>query len=241
MADFENQAMRGRGGYSGADALAIDQGLRAYMVSVYQYMMIGLGVTGLVSYLTSATPALFNAIYGTPLVWVVMFAPLIFVMAFSFALNRVSVGGAQAMFWAFSALMGLSMAYIFRVYVAADIVRVFFITAASFGALSLYGYTTKRDLTAFGSFLIVGLVGIFLAMLVNLFMQSSAISFAVSVIGVLIFAGLTAYDTQKIKEMYYEGDSADTAGKKAIVGALNLYLDFINMFLFLLRLLGNRN
>ena len=238
MADYDNQALRGRG--VTADQ-AIDQGLRSYMISVYNYMMIGLGVTGLVAYFTSATPALFAAIYGTPLVWVVMFSPLIFVMIFATSINRISAGTAQALFWAFSALMGLSLAYIFRVYVAVDIMKVFFITAASFGALSLYGYTTKTNLSAFGSFLFIGLVGVFLAMVVNIFLQSSAMDFAISVIGVLVFAGLTAYDTQKIKDSYYSGDDASTTGKKAIMGALTLYLDFVNMFLFLLRLLGNRN
>lgn len=225
---------------AGIDAQALDQGLRTYMISVYQYMMVGLGVTGVVAYATSATPVLFNAIYGTPLVWVVMFAPLA-VVWFGFGrIDRMSAGSAQMMFWAFAGLMGLSLAYVFQVYVAADIVRVFFITAATFGALSLYGYTTPRSLSGWGSFLFMGVVGLIIASLVNIFMQSDALTFAISAIGVLVFAGLTAYDTQQIKEMYFEGDDSDTASKKAILGALRLYMDFINLFLMLLRLFANR-
>ena len=225
---------------AGIDAQALDQGLRTYMISVYQYMMVGLGVTGVVAYATSATPVLFNAIYGTPLVWVVMFAPLA-VVWFGFGrIDRMSAGSAQMMFWAFAGLMGLSLAYVFQVYVAADIVRVFFITAATFGALSLYGYTTPRSLSGWWSFLFMGLVGLFIASLVNIFMHSDALTFAISAIGVLVFAGLTAYDTQQIKEMYFEGDDSDTSSKKAILGALRLYMDFINLFLMLLRLFANR-
>lgn len=240
MADYENPILRGRTG-AGADAQAIDQGLRAHMLSVYNYMTLGLAVTGLVAYLTYATPQLFNAIYGTPLAFVVMLAPLGIVWFVFGRLNNMSAATAQIWFWAFSAIMGLSLAYIFQVYVAADIVRVFFITAATFGALSLYGYTTPRSLSAWGSFLFMGLVGIIIASVVNLFLASNAITFAVSVLGVLIFAGLTAYDTQRIKEMYLEADDSETTGKKAILGALSLYLDFLNLFLMLLRLLGNRN
>ncbi|MDZ4738514.1 MAG: Bax inhibitor-1/YccA family protein [Alphaproteobacteria bacterium] len=219
---------------------AIDQGLRTYMLSVYQYMMLGLGVTGLIAYFTSVTPALFNAIYGTPLMWVVMFAPL-GIAWFAFGrIDRMSASTAQMWFWAFAAIMGLSMASIFKIYVGEDIVRVFFITSATFGALSLYGYTTPRSLSAWGSFLIMGVVGLLIASVVNIFMQSSALSFAISAIGVLVFAGLTAYDTQQIKEMYSGSDDSETMSKKAIVGALRLYMDFINLFIMLLRLLGNR-
>jgi len=225
---------------AGVDAQGIDQGLRTYMISVYQYMTLGLAVTGVVAYATSATPVLFNAIHGTPLVWVVMLAPLA-IAWFGFGMiERISAGAAQMMFWAFAAVMGLSLAYIFQAYVAADIVRVFFITAATFGSLSLYGYTTPRSLSAWGSFLFMGLVGLVIASLVNIFMQSDALTFAISIIGVLVFAGLTAYDTQQIKEMYYEGDDSETSGKKAILGALRLYMDFINLFLMLLRLFANR-
>jgi hypothetical protein len=225
---------------AGVDAQAIDQGLRAYMINVYQYMMLGLALTGVVAYATSATPVLFNAIYGTPLVWVVMLAPL-GIAWFGFGMiDRLSAASAQMMFWVFAGVMGLSLAYIFQAYVAADIVRVFFITAATFGALSLYGYTTPRSLSAWGSFLFMGLVGLIIASVVNIFMQSDALTFAISIIGVLVFAGLTAYDTQQIKEMYFEGDDSETSSKKAILGALRLYMDFINLFLMLLRLFGGR-
>jgi uncharacterized protein len=238
MADYERTAYRARP-VGGTDA-SIDQGLRAHMISVYNYMAMGLAVTGLVAYLTYATPALFSLIYGTPLAFVVMLAPLGIVWFVFGRMDRLSAASAQAWFWGFSAIMGLSLAYIFQVYVASDIVRVFFITSATFGALSLYGYTTSRSLSAWGSFLFIGLIGIIIASVVNFFMQSSALEFAISVIGVVIFAGLTAYDTQKIKEMYLEADDSETMGKKAIMGALSLYLDFLNLFLMLLRLLGNR-
>ncbi|MEO2038005.1 MAG: Bax inhibitor-1/YccA family protein, partial [Martelella sp.] len=159
----------------------------------------------------------------------------------AFRINKMSVAAAQTAFWVYAGLTGISLSTIFLVYTGQSIVQTFFITAASFGALSLYGYTTKRDLSAMGSFMVIGLFGIIIAMIVNIFLQSSALGFAISVLGVLIFAGLTAWDTQKIKEMYYEGDGHEVAGRKAVMGALTLYLDFINMFLFLLRLLGNRN
>jgi FtsH-binding integral membrane protein len=223
---------------AGAD---IDVGLRQYMLRVYNYMTGGLAVTGIIAYVVGTNPAFLNAIYGTPLAWVVMFAPLALVMVFSFRLQKMSVAAAQAVFWAFAALMGLSISYIFAVYTGASIARVFFITAGTFAAMSLYGYTTKRDLTAMGSFLFMGLIGIIIASIVNIFLASSALTFAVSVIGVLIFTGLTAYDTQKIKSIYSELDASDIASKKAISGALTLYLDFINLFLMLLRLFGNRN
>jgi FtsH-binding integral membrane protein len=238
MSEYNHQARHAAP--AGVDAQAIDQGLRAYMISVYQYMMVGLALTGVVAYATSATPVLFNAIYGTPLVWVVMLAP-VGIAWFGFGMiDRMSAAAAQMMFWAFAGIMGLSLAYIFQVYVAADIVRVFFITAATFGALSLYGYTTPRSLSAWGSFLFMGVVGLLIASIVNIFMQSDALTFAISLIGVVVFAGLTAYDTQQIKEMYFEGDDSDTASKKAILGALRLYMDFINLFLMLLRLFANR-
>ena len=237
MADYNYEARPVSS--AGYDAQAIDQGLRTYMISVYQYMMLGVGVTGLAAYFTHATPALFSLVYGTPLQWVVMFAPLAIVWFVFGRIDRMSAASAQTWFWAFSAIMGVSMAYIFRAYVGTDIVRVFFVTAASFGALSLYGYTTPRSLSAWGSFLFMGLVGIIIASIVNIFLASSALNFAVSAIGVLVFAGLTAYDTQKIKDMYDAGDDSEIAGKKAIMGSLTLYLDFINLFLFLLRLMGN--
>src|SRR5690606_17858646 len=180
-----------------------------------------------------------QAIYLSPLKWVVVLAPLALVFFMSFRIEKMSVSAAQTTFWVYAALMGLSLSTIFIVYTGESIVRTFFITAASFGALSLYGYTTKRDLTGMGSFLIMGVFGLIIASIVNIFLGSSALQFAISVLGVLIFAGLTAYDTQKIKEMYFEGDSAVASGRKAIMGALRLYLDFINLFMFMLQFLGN--
>jgi hypothetical protein len=222
------------------DAAQIDVGLRAHMLRVYNYMASGVALTGIVAYAVASSPDMMQAIFGTPLAWVVMLAPLAFVLVLSFGINRLSLFATQALFWTFAAAMGLSLSTIFVVYTGESIARVFFITAASFGALSLYGYTTKRDLTAFGSFLIMGLFGIIIASLVNLFLQSSGLQFAISVIGVLVFAGLTAYDTQRIKSMYLETDAHETAGKKAVMGALALYLDFINLMIMLLHLLGNR-
>ena len=222
---------------------AIDEGLRAYMLKVYNLMGIGLAVTGVVAYFTASlatsNPAVAQLLYGSPLRWVIMLAPLAFVFLFSFRIDRMSVSSAQLTFWAFAAVMGLSLSSIFLIFTGASITQTFFVTAASFAALSLYGYTTKRDMTAMGSFLIMGVFGLILAMLVNLFLQSSALQFAISAIGVLIFAGLTAYDTQKIKESYFEGDVA-VMGRAAIMGALTLYLDFINLFTFLLQFMGNR-
>jgi FtsH-binding integral membrane protein len=256
MSSFDrNSGMRyGPGSVPSARAGAgvIDQGLRAYMLRVYNYMAIGLLITGLAAWGTfsfavdqtggaiALTP-FGQAIYQGPLRWVVMLAPLAIVFLFSFRIASMSVGTAQAVFWLFAALMGVSLSSILLVYTGESITRVFFITAATFGALSLYGYTTSKDLSGWGSFLFMGLIGIVIASIVNIFMASSALQFAISVIGVLVFAGLTAYDTQKIKEMYYAGDDATLSGQKAIMGALNLYLDFINMFLMLLRLFGNRN
>jgi len=180
------------------------------------------------------------AVFSGPLMWVLVFAPVALVFLLSFGIQRMSVPAAQATFWGYSALMGLSLASIFVVYTSESIARVFFISAATFAAMSLYGYTTKRDLTGFGSFLFMGLIGIVIASIVNIFLNSSGLGFAISILGVLIFVGLTAYDTQKIKEMYYVGDDGTVAGRKAIMGALALYLDFINLFLMLLRLFGDR-
>ncbi|ECI7719502.1 Bax inhibitor-1/YccA family protein, partial [Salmonella enterica subsp. enterica] len=209
---------------------------------------IALVVTGAVAYgafnlavQDGALTGFGQLLFTSPLRWVVMLAPLAFVFLFSFRIDRMSVSSAQMTFWAFAAVMGLSLSSIFLVFTGQSIVRTFFITAASFGALSLYGYTTKRDMTAMGSFLVMGVFGLILAMLVNLFLQSSALQFAISVIGVLIFAGLTAYDTQKIKESYYEAMDVAVAGRAAIMGALTLYLDFINLFSFLLNFLGDRD
>lgn len=243
MADYRNSRLNtATAGTQEADY--VDQGLRSYMLSVYNYMGIGMGLTGLAAYATAmfaeSNPAFANAIYNSPLKWVVMLAPLGFVFFLSARINKMSVSTAQTTFWAFAALMGVSISYIFLVYTGASIIQTFFVTAASFGALSLYGYSTKKDLSGMGSFLIMGVFGLILASIVNIFLGSSALQFAISALGVLIFAGLTAYDTQQIKEMYYEGDGSETQGRKAIMGALRLYLDFINMFMFLLHFLGNR-
>ncbi len=216
----------------------IDEGLRSYMLSVYNYMGLGLALTGLVAFFVASTPALYEPIFVTPLKWVVMLAPLGFVFFLSAKIQTMSTSAAQITFWLFAGVMGLSMASIFLAFTGASIARVFFITAGTFGAMSLYGYTTKRDLTAWGSFLFMGLIGIIIASLVNIFLASSALQFAISVIGVIVFVGLTAYDTQQIKSMYYEGDGADVMTKKTIMGALRLYLDFINLFIMLLQLFG---
>jgi FtsH-binding integral membrane protein len=216
----------------------IDEGLRGYMLSVYNYMGLGLALTGLVAFFVASSPAIYQPIFGTPLKWVVMLAPLGFVFFLSAKIQTMSVSAAQITFWLFAAVMGLSLASIFLVFTGASIARVFFITAGTFGAMSLYGYTTKRDLTAWGSFLFMGLIGVIIASLVNIFVASSALQFAISVIGVIVFVGLTAYDTQQIKAMYYELDASDVMAKKTIMGALRLYLDFINLFIMLLQLFG---
>ena len=226
---------------------AIDQGLRSYMLKVYNYMAAGLALTGIAAVGTynlavgadGLTP-FGNALFNTPLKWVLFLAPFAMVMYLSFRLHKMSVATAQAVFWAYAALMGVSFASLGMVYTHGSIAQVFLITAVTFGALSLYGYTTKRDLTGMGSFLFMGLIGIILASIINIFLASSALQFALSIIGVLVFTGLTAYDSQKIKEMYFEGDGAQVMGQKAISGALTLYLDFINLFLSLLRIFGNR-
>jgi FtsH-binding integral membrane protein len=247
MSDLNrNSAQYGADVGSRSDAM-IDEGLRSFMLRVYNYMAIGLAVTGVAALATAnmafqdgQLTSFGQAIYLSPLKWVVMLAPLGLVFFLSARLHTMSVTGAQIGFWSFAALMGLSLSSIFLVYTGESIVRVFFLTAATFGALSLWGYTTKRDISGWGSFLFMGLIGIILASIVNIFLGSSALQFAVSVIGVLVFAGLTAYDTQRIKEMYYVGDDGTVMGQKAISGALSLYLNFINMFIMLLQLFGNR-
>lgn len=263
MADFDRQ----QAAYARTGAQeAIDQGLRAYMLQVYNYMAAGVAITGLVAYALfsfavtgDATGAAVNsagqalairegvyltdvgyALFASPLKWVVFLAPLGMVFYLSARVHKMSLNGAQIAFWVFAALMGASLSSIFLVYAHGSIAQVFFISAAAFGALSLWGYTTKKDISGWGSFLFMGLIGIIIAAVVNLFVGSSALQFAISVIGVLVFAGLTAYDTQQIKEMYFEGDSTAVAGRKAIMGALRLYLDFINLFIMLLSLFGNR-
>jgi len=220
------------------DVGQIDVGLRQYMLSVYNYMAGGLAVTGVIAFLVASSPALQQAVWTTPLRYVAMFAPIAVVLFFSFRIQKMSFGAAQLTYWIYAALMGVSLSFIFLAYTHTSIARVFFISAGTFAATSLYGYTTRRDLTGMGSFLFMGLIGIILASIVNMFIGSTALQFAISVIGVLVFVGLTAFDTQKIKEWYAAADDGATMGKKAIFGALTLYLDFINLFLMLLRLFG---
>ena len=230
---------------AGTRDVAFDAGLRAHMLSVYNYMTSGILLTGIVALLfaeSGAVFSLFNMATGSLSIlgWLVMFAPLGFVLVMSFGINRLSTGMAQVLYWAFAIVMGVSLSTIFLVYTNASIALTFFATAASFASLSLYGYTTKRDLSGMGTFLLMGLVGLIVASIINLFWMNDTFSLAIAAIGVLIFAGLTVYDTQKIKSMYFELAGSDFLGKAAIMGALNLYLDFINMFLFLLRFLGSR-
>lgn len=226
------------------DSVQIDAGLRKYMIGVYNYMASGILLTGIVALLTSnwvaSNPDAAATLYTGPLSWVIMLAPLGFVLAMSFGLNKMSAGTLQMLFWAFAGVMGVSLSSIFLVYTGTSIAKTFFITAATFGSLSLYGYTTKKNLSGWGTFLFMGLIGIIIASVVNIFLGSSTLELAISAAGVLVFAGLTAYDTQKIREMYYAGDAAEARSKKIIMGALNLYLDFINLFLMLLRFLGSR-
>lgn len=258
MAQFDQQYARP--GYAAGTAATFDAGLRAYMLSVYNYMAGGVALTGIVAYAinqmavtTDATQAVSRMgnklltpfgqmIYGSPLAFVLMLAPLAFVFFLSFRVYKMSVGAAQLSFWLFSAVMGASMSTILLRYTGQSVVQVFFVTAAAFGALSIFGYVTKRDLSGMGSFLIMGVVGLILAGIVNIFLHSGPLQFAISALGLLIFSGLTAYDTQQIKDNYYAvaHDSAVMA-KSAIMGALNLYLDFINMFQSLLSLVGNRD
>ncbi|MDC0437519.1 Bax inhibitor-1/YccA family protein [Pelagibacteraceae bacterium] len=231
----------------------IDEGLRAYMLKVYNYMGSGVLLTGVIALIffkmavvTSDGGEIIgltnfgNSIYNSGLKWVIMLAPLAVVFYMSFGIAKMSAAKAQTTFWVFAALMGASLSSIFLMYTGASITRVFFITAGTFGAMSIYGYTTKRDLTKLGSFLMMGLFGIIIASLVNIFMKSTMMYFVISILGVLIFVGLTAYDTQKIKNMYMVSDSGELIGKKAVMGALTLYLDFINLFIMLLRLFGQR-
>ncbi len=249
MADFDNRILRGT---ATADT-TMDLGLRAHMLRVYNYMFGALALTGAVAWVVANTPPLLNLLYRevvtangvsygpTMLGWVVFLAPLALVFFLSFRVMQMSQAAAQATFWTYAALVGASLASILLLYTGASVAMTFFVTAGTFGAMSLYGYTTKRDLTGLGSFLFMGLIGILLASLANLFFKSAAVEFVVSVLGVLIFTGLTAWDTQKIKNTYYAvgGDTA-AAGKAAIMGALSLYLDFLNIFLFLLRFMGDR-
>ena len=220
--------------------VGIDVGLRNYMLRIYNYMASALALTGIVAYVFAGYLETNRALVRSPVMWLIILAPLGLVMLLSYGINRLSAAAAQGLFWLYAGLMGLSLSTIFLVYTGESIFRVFFITAGTFAAMSLYGYTTQRDLSQFGSFLFMGLIGIVLASLVNIFIGSSALQFAISVIGVIVFVGLTAYDTQTIKEMYYEGDGHEIAGKKAVMGALRLYLDFVNLFMMLIQLIGVR-
>ncbi len=238
---------------SAAETHIIDEGLRAYMLKVYNFMATGVLLTGIIalisfkiSVVTNASGEITgftsfgNALFFSGLKWIVMLAPLGIVFYMSFGIKNMSAAKAQTVFWVFAALMGLSLSWILLVYTGVSVARVFFITSATFGAMSIYGYTTKRDLTKFGSFLMMGLIGIIIASVVNIFLKSTMMYFVISILGVLIFVGLTAYDTQKIKNMYLVSDSGEVMGKKAVMGALTLYLDFINLFIMLLRLFGQR-
>ena len=233
-------ARTGRMTHSQAYDASIDMGLRKYMLGVYNYMTLGVAITGLMAYVISTQPAIMQALFGTGLAWVVMLAPLAFILVLNFGIHKLSASATQLMFWAFASVMGLSLSTIFIAYTDASIARVFFITAGAFAGLSLYGYTTKRDLTGFGSFLVMGLIGLVSAMVVNMFLASTMMQWIISVAGVLIFAGLTAYDTQRLKREYEYLRGTEFAGKAIIMGALSLYLDFINMFMFLLQFMGNR-
>lgn len=240
MADYQTTIQR-----QGAQSLDIDAGLRGYMNKVYSLMAVAMVITGAVAFFVGNSPSILAAIFGTPLKWVVMFAPLAFVFGFAAMINRMSAATAQIVFWAFAAVMGLSISYIFAVFTGVSIATTFFVTAIAFLGLSLYGYTTKRDLSGMGAFLVMGVIGLIVASIVNIFIASSALQFAISVIGVLIFAGLTAYDTQRLKSEYLHysqmgADGAAYLSKGAIMGALSLYLNFLNMFMFLLQFLGNR-
>jgi len=222
------------------DQAQFDEGLRQHMLRIYNYMGLGLVLTGLVAYIVGTTPALYVPIFGSPLKWVVMLAPLAFVFFFSFRLQAMSAATAQTVFWIFCGVMGLSLASIFLVFTGVSIARTFFITAATFAAMSLYGYTTKRDLSRFGAFLFMGLIGIVIASLVNLFLGSSMMQFVISAAGVLVFTGLTAYDTQALKETYAEHYDSESKHKLAVFGALSLYLNFVNLFQMLLHFFGQR-
>ena len=233
----------------GTRAAGYDAGLRSYMLSVYNYMTSGVLLTGIVALLfayNTAPDGLNNSyaaqifVNGGPLRWLVMLAPIGLVMWLSFGINRISEGTAKAIFWAYAVLMGVSLSTILLVYTGGSVAQTFFASAAAFGGLSLYGYTTKRDLSGLGTFLIMGVVGILVAMVLNLFLHSTGLNLAISLIGVLLFAGLTAYDTQRIKSMYFAVQGSGFAGRSVVLGALTLYLDFINLFLFLLRFMGDR-
>jgi uncharacterized protein len=253
MSDFDRNYAAARRGVGADRAVAIDQGLRAYMIRVYNYMAMGVALTGITSWLTFQAAVVTDAngaivgltsfgqmVFSGPAVLVLFLGTLGLVLLISWRIDRLAPSTAFALFMLYAALLGLMLSSIFLAYTLTSITRVFFISAASFGALSLYGYTTQRDLSPIGSFLFMGMIGLFIAMLVNVFLKSSGLDFVISAVGVLIFAGLTAWDTQRIKEMYDPMEDGTIVGRKAVMGALSLYLDFINLFLFLLRFLGDR-
>ena len=225
---------------SAATQFDVDVGLRSYMLRIYNYMASALALTGIVAYAFAGYLETHRELVHSPVMWLIILAPLGLVLWLSYGINRLSASAAQGIFWLYAGLMGLSLSTVFLVYTGASIARVFFITAGTFAAMSLYGYTTRRDLSQIGSFLFMGLIGIVIASVVNMFLLSSALQFAISVIGVVVFTGLTAWDTQQIKETYYEGAGSEIAGKQAVMGALRLYLDFVNLFMMLIQLLGVR-
>jgi uncharacterized protein len=236
MSDYDRNAAAP--GTFADGATAVDLGLRAYMLRVYNYMATGVGLTGLVALLTYQFTG--DALLRSPVIWVFILAPLALVFFISSRINTLSAETARLLFFVYAASVGVSLSTIFHVYTGSSITRVFFISAATFGALSIWGYTTQRELSGFGTFLIMGVIGIVIASVVNIFLKSSGLDWMISIIGVGVFAGLTAYDTQRIKGMYDRGDDATSSGRKAVMGALSLYLDFINLFVMLLRLAGNR-
>jgi FtsH-binding integral membrane protein len=236
MSDYDRNAAVS--GTIAGGAAAVDAGLRAYMLRIYNYMAAGVGLTGVVAFLTYQFTG--PALLQSPLMWVFMLAPLALVFFISSRINTLSAEAARRLFFIYAASVGLSLSTIFHVYTGSSITRVFFISAATFGALSIWGYTTRRDLSGFGTFLFMGVIGIVIASLVNIFLRSSGLDWMISIVGVGVFAGLTAYDTQRIKAMYDRGDDAASAGRKAVMGALSLYLNFINLFMMMLRLAGNR-
>ena len=238
MSEFNNKSTSFAS--TASRATTYDSALRDYMVKVYNYMAAALGISGVVAFVTANSPALMSLIFGTPLAWVFMLAPLGFVFFFSYKLNSISAAKAKNYLWIYSALMGLSLASIFIAYTNASIARTFFISASVFGGMSLYGYTTKKDLTGMGSFLMMGVLGLIVCSLVNIFLKSSAFDFALSFIGILIFTGLTAYDAQRIKQNFYHSGDSESTAKMAVMGALNLYMDFINLFIMMLRFFGDR-
>ncbi|MFC3227131.1 Bax inhibitor-1/YccA family protein [Marinibaculum pumilum] len=237
---MNTQLGRGWSATRTADRAVVDQALRSYMLRVYNLMASGLLVSGIVAVVIAMSPAVQQVVFQPGLVWLFILAPIGILFAMSFGINKWSAGTVQGMYWLMVAAFGVSLSTIFIAYTSESIVRVFFITAATFGAMSLYGYTTKRDLSGWGTFLFMGLIGILIASVVNIFLESSMLQFVVSVIGVLIFTGLTAYDTQRIKSDFYEGDPAEVMSKKSIMGAVSLYLNFLNLFMLLMSLLGNR-